>query len=49
MQVERKPSRWPYVGMLIGLLAACLLAPSYWQTADAPEQTLGWRSNTSSL
>lgn len=47
MQVERKPSRWPYVGMLVGLLLACLVAPSYWQTADETEQTLGGRERTS--
>src|SRR5262245_15042586 len=40
MQVERKPSRWPYVGMLIALLIACLLAPSYWQTVEQTDQTL---------
>lgn len=36
MQVERKPGRWPYVGMLIALLVACLWAPSYWQTKEQP-------------
>lgn len=37
MQVERKPSRWPYVGMLSGLLVACFLAPSYWQLREADD------------
>src|SRR5688572_17882404 len=31
MQIERKPSRWPYVGALIGLLIFCLTVPRYWQ------------------
>lgn len=32
MQVDREPSRWPFVGALIALLIICLSLPRYWQS-----------------
>ncbi len=37
MQVDRKPSRWPFVGALIGLLIICLSLPRYWQSCRTRE------------
>src|SRR3990172_10042727 len=33
MQVERKPSRWPYAVTLVYLLVLCLTVPRYWHSA----------------
>ncbi len=38
MQVDRKPSRWPFVGALIGLLIICLSLPRYWQSCHKREE-----------
>jgi hypothetical protein len=35
MEVDREPSPWPCLAMLIGLLLMCLLAPSYWRSKDS--------------
>lgn len=32
MQVERKPSRWPYVVTLVYLLILCFTVPRYWRS-----------------
>lgn len=34
MQIERKPSRWPYVGVLVWLLIFCVTVPEFWPTAN---------------
>ena len=39
MQVDPKPSPWPCVVMLVGLLLVCLTVPHYWQ--EAPDTPLG--------
>ncbi len=31
MQVNKQPSPWPCVVMLVGLLLFCLVVPSYWE------------------
>ena len=36
MQVDRQPSPWPAVAMLVGLLLFCLAAPYYWQHEGSP-------------
>ena len=39
MQVDPKPSPWPCVVMLVGLLLFCLTVPQYWE--DTPDDALG--------
>ena len=34
MQIDRSPSRWPYVAVLVCLLVLCLIAPLYWQSSS---------------
>ena len=36
MEVEKQPSPWPCVVMLVGLLLCCLAAPRYWQHDGSP-------------
>ena len=38
MQVDQKPSPWPCVVMLVGLLACCLTVPLYWRPSAAPDR-----------
>lgn len=38
MQVDRKPSRWPYAVTLVYLLILCLTVPRYWNSADREER-----------
>ena len=37
MQVEQKPSAWPYVATLVGLLLFCLTVPCLWQRDAVPD------------
>ena len=37
MQVDQKPSPWPCVVMLVGLLACCLSVPIYWRPSRIPD------------
>lgn len=39
MQVDKQPSPWPCVAMLVGLLLFCLAAPRYWQPDDSPNSS----------
>src|SRR5688572_7685222 len=36
MHVDRQPSPWPCVAMLVGLLLFCLAVPRYWQHETPP-------------
>lgn len=38
MEIEKQPSPWPAVLMLVGLLACCLAAPCYWQHEQSKPQ-----------
>jgi hypothetical protein len=38
MQVDRKPSRWPYAVTLVYLLILCLTVPRYWNSAERAER-----------
>src|SRR3990172_5706925 len=42
MQVDRQPSPWPCVAMLVGLLLFCLTVPRYWRNDNpiAPERAI---------
>jgi hypothetical protein len=40
MQVDQKPSPWPCVVMLVGLLLCCLTLPLYWRPSSAPDRSL---------
>jgi hypothetical protein len=39
MQVDRQPSPWPCVALLIGLVLLCLMAPRYWRSQTDPGAT----------
>jgi hypothetical protein len=38
MQVDRKPSRWPYAVTLVYLAILCLTVPRYWRSGDDPAE-----------
>jgi hypothetical protein len=40
MEVEAKPSPWPCVVMLVGLLLCCLAMPRFWRSAGTPDPGL---------
>lgn len=45
MQVDRKPSPWPCVAMLIALLLVCLTVPLYWQSDKTPRDVASGNSD----